>query len=94
MPGTTQAVKFYFSACCDMGLKESGPSCCSPETPKPEYKNDRASVFWDVPVYAQKTEVRTNRIDARVVDKQKKKLPLLEMRTLSKLLLEFGGDGF
>ena len=62
-----------------MGLTESAPSWCSPETPKPEYKNDRASAFWDVPVYAEKTEVRANRIDARVVDKQKKKVLLLEM---------------
>ena len=62
-----------------MGLIESAPSWCSPETPKPEYKNDLASAFWDVPVYAEKTEARANRIDARVVDKQKK-APLLEMR--------------
>ena len=32
-----------------------------------------------MPVYAEKTEVRANRIDARVVDKQKKKVLLLEM---------------
>ena len=61
-----------------MGLIESAPSWCSPETPKPEYKNDRASTFCDVPVYAEKTEIRANRIVARVVDKQKKVL-LLEM---------------
>ena len=30
-------------------------------------------------MYAEKTEVRANRIDARVVDKQKKKVVLLEM---------------
>ena len=61
-----------------MGLIESALSWCSPETPKLEYKNDQASAFWDVPVYAEKTEVRAYRIDARVVDKQKKEL-LLEM---------------
>ena len=69
----------FFDLLCDMGLIESAPSWCSPETPKPEYKNDRASAFWDVPVYAEKTEVRANRIDVRVVDKQKKKVLLLEM---------------
>ena len=69
----------FFDLLCDMGLIESAPSWCSPETPKPEYKNDRASAFWDVPVYAEKTEVRANRSDARVVDKQKKKVLLLEM---------------
>ena len=69
----------FFDLLCDMGLIESAPSWCSPETPKPEYKNDLASAFWDVPVYAEKTEARANWIDARVVDKQKK-VPLLEMR--------------
>ncbi|XP_066027987.1 uncharacterized protein [Pocillopora verrucosa] len=76
---TRTDVKNIFDLLCDMGLIESAPSWCSPETPKPEYKNDRASAFWDVPVYAEKTEVRANRIDARVVDKQKKKVLLLEM---------------
>ena len=72
----------FFDLLCDMGLIESAPSWCSPETAKPEYKNDRASAFWDVPVYAEKREVRANRIDARVVDKQKKKVLLLEMSCL------------
>ena len=62
-----------------MGLIESAPSCASPDTQKPEYKNERASAFWDVPVYAEKMEVTANRIDAIVVDKQKKKVLLLEM---------------
>ena len=60
-----------FDLLCDMGLIESAPSWCSPETPKPEYKNDRARAFRDVPEYAEKTEVRENRIDARVVDKKR-----------------------
>ena len=78
----------FFDLLCDMGLIESAPSWCSPETPKPEYKNDRASAFWDVPVYAEKTEVRANRIDARVVDKQKKKVLLLEMSCPSMAMFE------
>ena len=65
-----------FDLLCDMGLIETAPSWCSPEPPKPEYKNDQASAFWDVPVYPEKTEVRANPIDARVVDKQKKKVLL------------------
>ena len=69
----------FFDLLCNMGLIESAPSCCLPETTKPEYKNEPTSAFWDVPVYAEKTEVRTNRIDVRVVDKQKKKVLLLEM---------------
>ena len=35
----------FFDLLCDMGLIESAPSWCSPETPKPEYKNDRASAL-------------------------------------------------
>ena len=61
----------FFDLLRDMGLIESAPSWCSPETPKPEYKNDRARAFRDVPVYAEKTEVRENWIDARVVDKKR-----------------------
>ena len=61
----------FFYLLCDMGLIERAPSWCSPETPKPEYKNDRASAFRDVPVNAEKTEVRANRVDARVVDKKR-----------------------
>ena len=60
----------FFDLLCDMRLIESAPSWFSPETPKPEYKNDRASAFRDVPVYAEKAEVRANRIDARLVDKK------------------------
>ena len=52
----------FFDLLSDVGLIESVPSWCSPETPKPGYKNDRASAFWDIPVYAEKTEVRANRI--------------------------------
>ena len=67
----------FFDLLCDMGLIERAPSWCSPETPKPWYKNDRASPFRDVPVYAEKTEVRENRIDAR--DVEKKRVLLSEM---------------
>lgn len=48
----------FFDLLSDMGLLDSAPSWCSPETPKPEYKIDIASTFWDVPVYAEKTKVR------------------------------------
>ena len=58
----------FFDLPCNMGLIESAPSWCSPETPKSEYKNDRASAFTDVSVYAERTEVTANWIDAAVVD--------------------------
>ena len=43
------------------------------------YENERANAFWDVAVYAENTEVRANRIDARVIDKQKKRVLAVEM---------------
>ena len=72
----------FFDLLCDMGSIESAPSWCSPKTPKPEYKNDRASTSWDVPVYAEKTELRGYRIDARVVDKKENKVLPLKMNCL------------
>ena len=37
------------------------------------------TAYWDIPVYADHTEVRANRIDVRIVDKERKKVSLLEM---------------
>ena len=46
-------------------LKEGG---FSPTQPKAFYQNDQVAAYWDVPVYADHTEVRANRVDARIVD--------------------------
>ena len=43
------------------------------------YENERAKAFSDVAIYAENTEVRANRIDARVIDKQKKRVLAVEM---------------
>ena len=58
---------------------ESVPPWYSPIKPKPEYQNDRAIALWDVPLFAESTEVRSNRIDARIEDKKEKRVILLEM---------------
>ena len=50
-----------------------------PVQPKPMYDNEPAKAFWDVAVYAENTEVRANRIDARVIDKQRKRVLAVEM---------------
>ena len=55
------------------------PPWYSPVQPKPMYENERAKAFWDVAVYAKNTEVRANRIDARVIDKQRKRVLAVEM---------------
>ena len=51
----------------------------SPVQPKPMYQNERAKAFWDVAVYAENTEVRANRIELRVIYKQRKSVLAVEM---------------
>ena len=43
------------------------------------YENEQATVYWDVPVYADHIEVNTNRVDARIVNKENQTVTLLEM---------------
>ena len=43
--------------------------------PNPSYENGSARALWDVPVYADSIEVRTRRIDARIVDEEQVGLP-------------------
>ena len=46
---------------------------------KPLYQNDQVAVYWDVPVYADHTEVQANRVDGRIVDNERKTVTPLEM---------------
>ena len=69
----------FFEFLKDLDLIQCIPPWYSPVSPKPEYKNDRACAYWDVPVFAENTEVRANRIDARIVDRKEKKVILIEM---------------
>ena len=62
-----------------MDLIESNPQWYSPVQPKPPYENDKAEAYWDVPVYAESTVVKSNRVDVRIVDKEKKEALLMEM---------------
>ena len=57
----------------------SVPPWYSQNTPKPLYENEKGKALWDVPLYAEYAEVRNNRIDCTVIDKEKKKVVLLEM---------------
>ena len=68
----------FFDLLSDMALIESAPSWCSPETPSQSTRMIEPAPSGMCQVYAEKTEIRANRIDARVVNKQKKVL-LLEM---------------
>ena len=47
--------------------------------PKPVYQNDGAEAYWDVPVYAESTVVKSNRVDVRLVDKEKREVYMLLM---------------
>lgn len=47
--------------------------------PKPMYENDRVVAYSDVPLFADTTHVKANRIDAQIVDKERKEVKLLEM---------------
>ena len=46
------------------------------------YESDLVTAYWDVPVYADHTEVRANKEDARFVDRDSKMVTLLEMSCL------------
>ena len=55
------------------------PPRYSPTLPKLSYENEQATVYWDVPVYADHTEVPANRVEAKIVDKEHQTVTLLEM---------------
>ena len=63
----------------DLALVTTIPPWYSLEHPKPLYENDKGKPYWDVPVFAENVAVRNNRIDARVINEEKKKVYLLEM---------------
>ena len=46
---------------------------------KPMYENNHMTAFWDVPAYADQTGVRATRLDARIVDRERRRMILLEM---------------
>ena len=50
-------------------------------TPKPVYENNHATAFWDVPLFADTTQlqVKAKRIDATVIDKTSKHVRVIEM---------------
>ena len=59
--------------------KSTIPPWFSPTGPKPVDENQRAKAYWDELVYAKNTEVRVNTIDVRKINKEDKKVTLLEM---------------
>ena len=47
--------------------------------PKPLYENERATAFWDVPLFADTTQVKVNGIDATTTDKTSEQVRVIEM---------------
>ena len=43
------------------------------------YENERAIAYWDIPLYANSTHLKANRIDVTIVDKENKKVSVIEM---------------
>ena len=69
----------FFELLKDCGLVDRIPPWYSPVVPKPIYENEEYQAYWDVPIYAENTEVRANRVDARIINHKDKKILTLEM---------------
>ena len=50
------------------------PPWHSKTQPKLLYENESVQALWDVTVYADSIDVRANRIDSRIVDKEQKQV--------------------
>ena len=62
-----------------MDLVTSEVPWFSKTQPKPMYENERAIPYWDIPLYAGNPHVKVNRIDTTIVDKENKKVLVIEM---------------
>lgn len=69
----------FFELLKECDLVDRIPPWYSPVVPKPFYENTDYQAYWDVPVYAENTEVRANRIDARIINHKSKIITTLEM---------------
>ena len=69
----------FFEMTRDLRLIDSVPPWYSCAVPKPVYESSEALAFWDGPVYAEHTIVKTNRVDARFVEHKNKKVWAVKM---------------
>ena len=69
----------FFELLREHGLIEEVPPWYSPVMPKPAYQTATSEAFWDIFIYAERNEVRANRIDARVVSHERKEVCTIEM---------------
>ena len=69
----------FFEVCKDLQLVDSVPPWYSLVAPKPVYESPEAQAYWDVPVYAEQSYVKANRVDVRFVDHRRKRVWAVEM---------------
>ena len=67
---------FNFQVIRALGLVTSEVPWFSKTQSKPMYENEKAIAYWDIPLYADNTHVKANRID---VDKENKKVLVIEL---------------
>ena len=72
----------FFELLKDHLLIEAVPPWYSPTQPKPLYQNEQVAAYWDIPVCADHTEMRANRVDVKIVDKERMTVTLLEIAAL------------
>ena len=69
----------FFELLKDLKLTDKVPPWFSEVKPKPIYKSADAEAYWDVPVFAEHTFVRSNRVDASIIDHKSKVVIMLEV---------------
>ena len=62
----------------ELQLSDTVPPWCSPAVPKPIYESPEAQAYWDIPVFQVSEQVKQNRVDARFIDHEKKKVLAVE----------------
>ena len=63
----------------EVKLPDTVPPWYSPVVPKPNYESPEAQAYWDISVFAVREQVRQNRVDARFIDHEKKRVLAVEM---------------
>ena len=70
---------FFFEMAMELQLIDSVHPWYSPAVPNPIYESPEELAFLDVPVYAEHTIVKANRVDARFVNHKTKQVWAVEM---------------
>ena len=63
----------------ELHRSDTVPPWYSPAVPKPIYESPEAQAYWNIPVFAVSEQVKQNRVDARFIDHEKKKVLAVEM---------------